>query len=877
MLSIPQLMVINAKLSLEEANECKHIHSHQLNGNILVMKVESDDLYFLRYTGSDEVTLNGIPINNNRVYLFANGSTIKSPKGQPIFYSDVIAKYLIGDDSANISFTATEIEFKFPNGNIGLRGINISEPHGKLIAIMGASGAGKTTMLNVLAGLMPPSAGTIELNGIDIYKDKDKVKGVFGYVPQDDILIEELSVYDNLYFNAKLCFKNLPHAELDSRVTKTLEMLGLDGAKDLKVGNPLNKTISGGQRKRLNIALEIIREPSVMFVDEPTSGLSSKDSENVMDLLRELALKGKLIFVVIHQPSSDIFKMFDKVMVLDTGGYQIYYGNPVESVVYFKTSDHQVNADQGECPVCGSVNPELLFNVIESKVVDEFGQYTPNRKVSPTKWSEQFKAKFKIASVETVSEKPPKALDIPSRLKQFAIYLKRDLKTKISNTQYVFINLLEAPVLAFFLSFIIRYIDNPFGDNYIFRNNDNIPAYIIMVIVVALFIGLTVSAEEIFRDRKILKREKFLNLSRFSYLVSKLVILFGLSAIQSFLIVIVGNSILGIHGLYIDYWLVMFSISCFANLLGLNISSSFNSAVTIYILIPLLIIPQMVLAGAIFSFEKLNKHIGGGIEVPVIAEVMASRWAYEALMVNQFVNNDYERPFYEINKRESALDYKQAYFIPEVLRLLEEVEILENESDETEQVKRNAYIRVVRNETAKELRTFYPEGFDLQVLRKTEWGQEEVEALKVYYAELESNYSALFNDLQGKKEMYLSTFQDSPEKLEAFRRRKDDNYNENLGSLVKNKLTARPIIAHEGVFVQMIDPVYKSPVKTNPVGIKAHFYAAQKPFFNSMLPTLTVNLMVIWLMCLMLFVTLYFDFFAKLIDLASRIGSKGKS
>ncbi len=116
-----------------------------------------------------------------------------------------------------------------------------------------------------------------------------------------------------------------------------LNSIGLYEAKDLKVGSPLEKTISGGQRKRLNIALELIREPSVLFVDEPTSGLSSRDSENIMDLLKELALKGKVIFVVIHQPSSDIFKMFDKLLILDLGGRPIYYGNPVDGVLYFKS------------------------------------------------------------------------------------------------------------------------------------------------------------------------------------------------------------------------------------------------------------------------------------------------------------------------------------------------------------------------------------------------------------------------------------------------------------------------------------------------------------------------------------------------------------
>ena len=125
-------------------------------------------------------------------------------------------------------------------------------------------------------------------------------------------------------------------------------------------------------------------------MDEPTSGLSSNDSEIIMDLLKMLSLKGKLIFVVIHQPSSDIFKMFDKLIILDVGGFPIYKGDPVEAVIYFKKRINHVNADESECEYCGNVNPEQIFNIIDMKVVDEYGLQTGKRKVDPQEWNEYY-------------------------------------------------------------------------------------------------------------------------------------------------------------------------------------------------------------------------------------------------------------------------------------------------------------------------------------------------------------------------------------------------------------------------------------------------------------------------------------------------------
>jgi len=867
----PHILIINDQEN--PCTECKHIQSGDLNGNIFILHISTVDLYFLRYTGEEEIYLNGLPLNNKRIYLFAHGGSIKLPKGKPVYYSDVVAHYLADKTSLKLSFVADNIGYEFANGAVGLRNISFSEKQGKLVGIMGASGAGKTTLLNVLAGLSRPTTGEIRINGINLHEEEQKLKGVIGYIPQDDLLIEELTVFQNLYYNAKLVFKDKEEQELRDLVNRTLYSLGLGEIKDLKVGSPMNKLISGGQRKRLNIALELIREPAILFVDEPTSGLSSRDSENVMDLLRELTLKGKLIFVVIHQPSSEIFKMFDNMVILDEGGYMVYYGNPVESVMYFKKLDAQINSDVGECPTCGNVNPELIFNIMEAKVVDEYGQYTEKRKVPPKKWEEKLHDHVQISHVPEVKEEPPSSTNLPKWLTQFRIYTIRDMLSKISNKQYVALNLLEAPILAFILAYIIRYIPDPSSEQYIFRLNENIPIFIFMSIIVALFLGLTVSAEEIFRDRKILRREQFLNLSKSSYLASKVLLLTIISAIQAILFVVIANSILGIHDMYFEYWLVLFITSVCANMLGLNISASFNSAVTIYIIIPLLMIPMMILSGAMFPLDKLNRSISSVEKVPLIAEIMPTKWSYEALMVNQYKNNDFEAFFYDLKKKESQANFKTVYYIPELKKSVDTVEKHLLASDNGGLYgKARQELALIQNELEEEQERT---GMDYEVLQKMNPGDVDPQALsetRSYLDQLDQHYQDQFQQANRKLDNMRGYLTEKNPQL--YQRKKDHHYNESVADQVKKVFEKNKIIQYEDELIQHIDPIYHDPEVEGFFNFRAHFFAPRKHFMGNFYSTFWFNVAIVLAMAIILYITLYYNVLYWILNLPHKVNLK---
>jgi ABC transport system ATP-binding/permease protein len=860
-------------------NDNSHfIQSLQLDGSLILLRVKSVDLYFLKYTGESEILLNGLPISNQRIYLFASGSVIKQPKGKPVFFTDIAAKFLSDSSAINVSFSANDVGLVFPNGHVGLRNIDIEEQSGKMVAIMGGSGAGKTTLLNVLSGIDNPTGGNVFINGIDLHREKEKVKGIIGYIPQDDLLIEELTVFENLYYSTKLVYRDLSEEQITEKVNAVLVSLGLYHRKDLKVGSPLNKKISGGQRKRLNIGLELIREPAVLFVDEPTSGLSSRDSENVMELLRELAVRGKLIFVVIHQPSSEIYKMFDNVIILDEGGHQIYYGNPVEAVIYFKNADNQINSDVGECPRCGNVNPETIFSIIESRIVDEYGRTTSTRKVSPQEWGDLYKQNRKLLAEQTVFDPLPDAFKKPNWINQMKIFFSRDLFSKLANTQYMVLNLLEAPILAFLLAYIIRYIDDPTSSLYIFRDNENIMPYLFMCTIVALFVGLIVSAEEIYKDRKILKRESFLNLSRSSYLSSKISILFIISAIQAALFVLVGNTILGIHGMYFEYWLIFFSLSTLANVLGLNISAAFNSAVTIYILIPFLIIPQMVLTGAMFSFDKINRTIGGGQEkVPIIAEVMPSRWAFEALVVNQFVNNPYERQFYELRKLESALNYKNVYYLPELKGYVENYRSRFLAKDSIPISKAN--IELLYNEIVKENSSPFAANHKLifnnaHRINPNDFNLELANEILIHLNGLHDFYRLNFNKINETIDNRISQMVSSGEKREYYQKFYDDNFNTYLSRFAKNSMAPLPLVRLGNNLVQKIDPVYLDPQDRSLISFRSHFLSPNKNLFGKLIPTFYFNILIIWFFTLFAYVALYYNALSKFLSHLEIFGSK---
>jgi len=863
-LNNPNILIIDANKYVDRA-KFQHIYRAPIDGYLAVLHIPESSSYFLKNMGQNEVTLNGIILPVNHIRPMSPGSSLKG-KFETLYYSDIVATFKVAEAAPLLCMEVDQVSYTFKNGNIGLHEISFSENSGRLLGIMGASGAGKSTLLNILNGSEKPTTGNVIINGIDLYKRATSLEGIIGFVPQDDLLFDQLTVYQNLYYAAKLCFASYEENKLIQLVEKILTNLGLLEIKNLQVGSPLDKVISGGQRKRVNIALELLREPSILFVDEPTSGLSSRDSENIMDLLKELALNGKIVFVVIHQPSSAIFKMFDRLLILDTGGYQIFYGNPIEAIHYFKKSSDHVDSETGECPVCGNVNPEQIFDIIETKVIDEYGQLTKDRRTTPEEWRELFeKTSTSSSSIAKVESKPVSSLELPGWFSQMKIFITRDILAKITNLQYVLINLLEAPLLALILAFIVRY--SP-GGSYIFEKNQNIPSYLFMGIIVAMFLGLTVSAEEIIKDKKILRREKFLNLSRSSYLTSKIAIQFGISALQTLIFVLIANSILEIKGMYLVFWAILFSVAAFSNVLGLMISSAMNSVVTVYILIPFLLIPQILLSGVVVKFDQLQNWLRNDENVPVIGDLMVSRWALEASMVAQFCQNEFEKVYYPLDKVLSDMRYTTVYYLPKLETIFKEGYKMTSSDDQNDQSAANRKLTLVRHELHKmldlvgqdklvEVDKVTPDKIDQDVYHAV------LEFLKAYKAYAHGKQSRAM-DAKDKLNYHLNG-------LGQYESLKARYNNELIRKTVTNNLSLVRIIEKKDRLVRLVDPIFITDLSpTNPFDYRTPLYVPGKYFLGFILPTPLFNILVIWIFTSLLTLALYRNWLKKLMRLSIR-------
>ncbi len=611
-------------------------------------------------------------INNCPFPVYVNNKQIKKKTKLALDDKIQIWKYIISYNSENKTFErhdntfnsikANNLFYKFNDNNIAIDNVSFQANKGEFIGIMGSSGCGKTTLLNILNGFYKPTEGSIKADSYDVHKNNDIIRDHLSYVPQDDLLFENLTVYENLYYNAKLRYPT-GNKDIKKQVNRVLRDIGLYEKKDVKVGDPLNKVLSGGERKRVNIGLELLSDSDILLLDEPTSGLSSKDSEKIMKILQNLSYESKIIFVVIHQPSQLIYQMFNKTLILDRGGKLAYFGESNNAYKYFETfSDNLKTKKQDE-----TISPDFILDTLEQPIRDIDGKPLPIRKYSPEFWKTKFTEYYgtiefdkaqKLDNEKAISKKAKRKLK--ERLSVSFTLLQRNFINKLRDKTNIIITFLLPPLLGLGVGQILKYSPN---ETYSFFENQHVPTFMFLFVLIAVFLGITNSIEEIIKDQKIILREKMLNISKVNFYNSKIMTLIPFAIIQNILFFSVGYFLMGGREFYIQFIILGTLVSITGISIGLFISSipKLTSKAAINI-IPLILIPQIVFGGGLIRFQDMNHQLVAfeNSPIPEICQLMPSRWGFEAILVYQGKNNRYQAEADSIGNK--AANYREILY-----------------------------------------------------------------------------------------------------------------------------------------------------------------------------------------------------------------------
>ena len=569
--------------------------------------------------------------------------------------------------------------------SVALDNIEFSLQRGEMLCIMGPSGSGKSTLLSAIAGQLAPTRGHLRLNEISLYRHHARLSRFITYMPQEEALSSQLTVREHLQYAIKIRQPNLNTQEIQHRVDTILDELSLQPLAGRKVGSPDDKSLSGGERSRLNLGLDLGSQAEIFLFDEPISGLSSKDSEHVAESLKSIS-RDKIVIASLHRPSATILSQFDKVLLLDNGGRVAFFGTPMTMRNYFTeaSQDLQINITSGN----NQNSADYVFDVLETPYIDRVNSHSfeSTRRFPPLFWQERFESYSLYKNVEkgdvpaqtNIGDLPRSDDNMPIPKKGnrrpneyfriFKAHFWRATLSKYRNKGTIYATLLEVPLLAFIIAWTLRASAE---GSYEFETGLHIVTYLFMAVTVGMFLGLTNSATEILRDRPTLRRERNCRYNDTLYVLSKFSSLALLSAVQAAIFITIGNWMLEIHGMWLNHWLWMTLTAMSGTAIALFISSVVKSERAALSAVPLILVPQLLLAGTpLIPFEEMNRGLFSGAEgsrnngiEPIPSRIIPLRYAYEGITVNQATENYFELARRKIDNAAQTLKKEKDFAI----------------------------------------------------------------------------------------------------------------------------------------------------------------------------------------------------------------------
>jgi ABC transport system ATP-binding/permease protein len=550
--------------------------------------------------------------------------------------------------AGNVTISASELVVEIHRGGTRRRlldPVSLTIFPSELVALMGPAGAGKTTLLKALNGYTMPNAGQVLFNGEDLYANQELFRLQVGYVPQDDILHSQLTVREALYYTAKLR-TDLRHDEIEARIAQVLSDLNIDDIGNRLIGSPERKVISGGQRKRVNIAMELLSDPSVLFLDEPTSGLSSYDADQVVKLLRRLADGGKTIVCTIHQPSIDIFKEFDSLLMVardkgDNAGMLAYFGPAYpESIDFFNAGDSGGSA--------GQASPESLMKGVARRRASEWAD-TYQRSRFRTEFIDARAGRIVTASGRAKGGRRWRDLGIG----QVVTLARRNLLLKLRDPMQTVILLGQAPLFAALVSIVyFGLVDQQFVDPAKWAEfSGKVSSAHFLMVVAAVWFGCNNAARDIVGETTIFQRERMVNLKLPAYVVSKIAVLALLCLIQCTALLGIVYVVCDLSGPFGVLLAVLFVASLAGTALGLLISAISPTTEAAIAFLPVVLLPFILLGGGIKPVHEMPAGARW------IASLTPTRWAYEANLLQEA---EYRKSTFTNELEQKLLDCENA-------------------------------------------------------------------------------------------------------------------------------------------------------------------------------------------------------------------------
>ncbi|MDR2009335.1 MAG: ATP-binding cassette domain-containing protein [Bacteroidales bacterium] len=603
---------------------------------------------------SGSILINNILIKETKSYLLGTNSIVSYKKLKKYYFHELAGYYSKSFDDNIFSLKLEDVQVT-KKKKVLLHKISLSFNSGELIGIIGKSGSGKTTLLKAIAGIENYSGQIIYGNGSNSK----------AFVSQANYFIPLFSVREHLI--QRMDFLQIFLHKREDLLNSVLRSVGLDKDKE-KISIHTDNTayqLSGGQQKRLAIAMELITDPDILLLDEPTSGLASNDSLKIIELLKSIAGRNKSVIASIHQPDYETLMLFDKILIIDEFGYPVYFGSPFSAIEYFRNILGRIDKNS---LLETSFNPSVLLNLIDESRYDESGNEKEERRLEPQFLYNKFlesnisEEKEVLSNAENCKNRYGKQIFFSSVVNHLKFSLKVDWKNKIRISLLLSLPLIMSIILSWLCKFSL-------SGTYLYYYNPNIPVWILIILISSVFFGLVSSGHEYIYLRQFHNSENLLINKNTSLLLSKIIKYLIFSFLQSVMLVFPSVLILKIGFHFFNLFFVVWLLVLWGNLVGLLLSSLFRSVTTVYLLIPLIIIPQMIFSGALIKFDNFNNSLLKKDEIPLLAEIMPLRWAPEAIITQFFLKNNFEKNF--LNEKRSF--YEAIYYLDFVIPAIHEV------------------------------------------------------------------------------------------------------------------------------------------------------------------------------------------------------------